>query len=116
MVALALSLAAAGCAMTFDANSLGVPANLASSAAQPVPGDTFDVHTKAVYLFWGLYPSQTPSLLHVLEGQMAGGRAVQNLRVHVSRRWSDVLITALTAGVVTPVTVQFQGVVVPGSP
>lgn len=116
VVALALSLAAAGCAMTFDATSLGVPASLASSAAQPVAGDTFDVSTKAVYLFWGVFQSTRPSLLNVLEGQTSGGRAVQNLQVRVSRRWSDVLITALTAGVVSPVTVRFQGVVVPGSP
>jgi hypothetical protein len=116
VVALALALAAAGCAMTFDATSLGVPASLASSAAQPVVGDTFNVRTKSVYLFWGLFQSVSPSLLNVLQGQVAGGRAVQSLRVRVSRRWSDVLITALTAGVVTPVTVQFQGVVVPGSP
>jgi len=113
---LALSLTAAGCAMTFDATSLGVPASLASAAAQPAVGDTFDVRTKAVYLFWGLYASQEPSLLRALEGQVAGGRAVRDLRVRVTRRWSDILITALTAGIVTPMTVRFQGVVVPNSP
>jgi hypothetical protein len=102
--------------MTFDATSLGVPASLASSAAQPAVGDTFNVRTKAVYLFWGLYASQEPSVLRVLEGQVAGGRAVQDLRVHVARRWSDILITVLTAGVVSPVTVSFRGVIVPGSP
>lgn len=115
-LALVLSLAASGCAITFDATSLGVPVSMASAAAQPAAGDTFNIRSKAVYLFWGLYASSKPSLIHVLEGQVAGARAIQDLRVRVSRRWSDVLITTLTAGLVTPVTVTFRGTVVPGSP
>ena len=102
--------------MTFDAASLGVPAAMASAATQPVAGDTFNIQSKAVYLFWGLYASSKPDLLHALEGQLAGGRGVQELRVRVSHRWSDALITVLTAGLVTPVTVTFHGVVVPGGP
>jgi len=113
---LALSLGAAGCAMTFDASSLGVSASMASPATQPAAGDTFDIHAKAVYLFWGLFSSQQPSLLHVLEGQAAGARAIQDLRVHVSRRWSDVLITCLTLGVISPESVEFRGVIVAGPP
>ncbi len=110
-----LALAAPGCAMSFDATSLGVPATMASAASQPAVGDTFDVATHAVYLMWGLIPAKTPSLENTLEGQIAGARAVQDLRIRVSRRWPDLLVTALTAGLVAPVTVHFQGVAVPRS-
>ncbi len=108
-----LALAAPGCAMSFDATTLGVPATMASAASQPAVGDTFDVTSHAVYLVWGLMPAKVPSLENTLEGQIAGARAVQDLRIRVSRRWSDLLVTALTVGLVAPVTVHFQGVAVP---
>jgi len=102
--------------MTFDATSLGVPAGMASPATQPAVGDTFNIQLKAWYVFWGLYPSSEPSLERSLEGQLAGGRGIRNLRIHVYRRWSDILITALTAGLLDPVSVRFEGVITPQSP
>ena len=114
LLALVLSTTVAGCAMTFDATSLGVPAAMASPS--PVAGDTFNVRTHATYLFWGLYTGGAPNLGRTLQGQLAGGRGVQNLRIHVSRRWSDLLITVLTAGLVDPVSVTFQGVITPALP
>jgi hypothetical protein len=97
--------------MTFDTSALGVSATMASPASQPVVGDTFAVTSRAVYLFWGLYPVKMPSLQNTLEGQLAGGRAVQNLRIHVGRSLPDLLITLLTGGLVSPVGVTFQGVI-----
>ena len=102
--------------MTFDATSLGAPAAMAAPAAQPVVGDTFNVRSHATYLFWGLYTGGAPNLGRTLQGQLAGGRGVQNLRIHVARRWSDILITVLTAGVVDPVSVTFEGIITPASP
>jgi hypothetical protein len=116
VVALALSTAVAGCAMTFDATRLGVPAGMASPAAPPAASDTFNIRSHAMYLFWGLYASSEPSLEHALEGQLAGGRGVQNLRIRVFHRWTDVLITVLSAGIVDPISVTFEGVVTPQSP
>jgi hypothetical protein len=116
VVALALSLMVAGCAMTFDAASLGVTATMASAAAQPAVGDSFNIRTHGVFLFWGLYPSSVPSLEHTLEGQLAGGRGVQNLRIRVYRRWTDVLFSVLTGGIVVPVSVRFEGVITPQLP
>jgi hypothetical protein len=115
-LALALSVAAAGCAMTFDASSLGVPAGMGSPAQQPAVGDTFNIRTHALYLFWGAIPSRLPSLEQTLAGQLASGRAVQGLRIGVSHGWSDILVTVLTAGIVDPVSVRFQGVITGGSP
>jgi hypothetical protein len=116
LVALSCSVTVAGCAMTFDATSLGVPAVMASPATQPVAGDTFNIQSHAVFLFWGLYPSSVPSLEHALAGQVAGGRGVQDLRIRIYRRWTDILFTVLTAGIVDPVSVRFEGVLTPPSP
>ncbi len=97
--------------MTFDARSLGVPAGMASPALQPAVGDTFNINTHAVFLLWGVLPSHVPSLAQTLEGQLAGGRSIQDLRIRVWRRWSDALVTVLTAGLVNPVSVAFHGVI-----
>lgn len=102
--------------MTFDATTLGVPAGMASPATQATVGDTFAIQSHATFLFWGLYPSKAPSLEHALEGQVAGGRAIQNLRIRVYHRWTDLLVTVLTVGFVSPETVTFQGVLAPPAP
>ena len=106
-----LALSATVCALNFNATSLGVPVSMASAASRPAAGDTFNVRSGAVYLFWGLLPAKTPSLENTLESQLAGGRAVRDLRIKVGRRWSDLLVTVLTAGLVTPVSVTFEGTV-----
>ena len=116
LAALLLALGAAGCAMTFDSTSLGVPAAMAAATSQPVVGDTFNVTDHALYAMWGLIPLRRPSLLATLEAQVAGGRGVQNLRIHVRRRWLDVLVTALSAGLLNPVSVTFEGIVAPRAP
>jgi len=41
------------------------------------------------------------------------GSRITNLRIKVRRRWPDLLITALTAGVISPRSVTFEGVIVP---
>jgi len=110
-LAAALAVTAGGCALTFDARSLGVPAVMAVPAGQPVVGDTFRVTTKAMHMFWGLYPARTPNLRNVLAGQLAGGGSVQNLRIRARKRWSDVLVTVLFVGVFSPTSVTFEGVV-----
>ncbi len=115
-VALVFSVAVTGCVMTFDATSLGVPASMAAPATQPAVGDTFNIRSHAWYLFWGLFPSSEPSLERTLEGQLAGGRSVQNLRIHVYRRFTDILITVVSAGIVDPVSVSFEGVITARSP
>jgi hypothetical protein len=114
--ALTLVLVASGCALTFDSTNLGVPVSLASAASRPAAGDTFNIRSGAVYLLWGLVPVKRPSLENTLESQLAGGRAVRDLRIHVGRRFWDVIVTALTAGIVSPVSVTFEGVIAAPSP
>ena len=100
------------CALSFDVRSLGVPASMSSAAGQAVAGDTFRVSQTAVHLFWGTFLVRGVSLQNVLAGQLGDGRAIENLRVRVGRRWSDVLTTVLTAGLIAPSTVTLEGVVV----
>jgi hypothetical protein len=100
-----------GCAHTFDATTLGVPVTVASPAGQEPQGDRFSVSAKSVFTFWGLLRLKEPSLRKALAAQLAGGSGVADLRIKVRSRWSDVLITGLTLGLIVPRSVTFEGVV-----
>ncbi|MFL5402711.1 MAG: hypothetical protein ACJ8BF_07825 [Gemmatimonadales bacterium] len=110
-LALVLCFALGGCATTFDARTLGVPVTLASPADKPPEGSRFSVTSHAVYGLWGLARLKEPSLRKALAAQLAGGSGVADLKIKVRSRWSDVLITALTAGLLVPRSVTFEGVV-----
>ncbi len=113
LVALAGALTLSGCALTFDAGDLGVPTSLAEPAQAPPQGTAFRVTKHPVFLLWGLAGASRPNAEDVLAGQAATGARIANLRIKVRSRWSDLLVTALTAGVITPRSVTFEGVVVP---
>lgn len=106
-----LAAALAGCAETFDATTLGVPATLAVPADQPVQGSRFVVTQRSVYGLWGIATIKSPSLRKALAAQLAGGSAIVGLKIKARSRWSDVLITALTVGLIVPRSVTFEGVV-----
>jgi hypothetical protein len=110
---LVASLAAGrgGCAQTFDATTLGVPVTMASPAGQPPEGSRFSVTRRSVYAFWGVARLKQASLEKVLASQLGGGAGIADLRIRVRSRWSDVLITGLTLGLIAPRTVTFEGVV-----
>ena len=97
--------------MTIDARALGVPVTLASPAGQPPEGNRFSVSSHAVYGLWGLAKLKEPSLRKALAAQLAGGSGVADLRIKVRSGFSDVLITVLTAGLIVPRAVTFEGVV-----
>jgi hypothetical protein len=109
---LALVSLATGCSLTFDATRLGVPATMASAAAAPTEGVPFKVTGRAVFGFWGLTKFSQPSLQKALAAQLVGGKAVADLRILVRSRFSDLLITGLTLGLIAPRAVTFEGVVV----
>ena len=113
LVALAGALTLSGCALTFDAGDLGVPTSLAEPAQAPPQGTAFRVTKHPVFLLWGLAGASRPNAEDVLAGQAGTGARIANLRIKVRSRWSDLLVTALTAGVITPRSVTFEGVVIP---
>jgi hypothetical protein len=106
-----LLVSSIGCAETFDATTLGVPVTLASPAGQQPEGARFRVTSHAVYGFWGLARIKDPSLRKALAAQLAGGSGVANLKIKVRSRWSDILVTALTGGLIVPRAVTYEGVV-----
>jgi hypothetical protein len=108
---LALALATSACAITLDSTHLGAPVSLAS-AQPPDSGTRFQVTKHPVYLFIGLVPVSQPSLEDVLAGQLGTGARITNLRIRIRSRWSDLLVTGLTLGLVVPRSVTFDGVVV----
>ncbi len=109
---LALALVVSACALTLDSTHLGVPVSLAGSPQAPDSGTPFRVTKHPVYLLAGLLPVSQPNLEDVLAGQVGTGVRITNLRIKVRSRWSDLLITGLTLGVVVPRSVTFEGVVV----
>jgi hypothetical protein len=66
----------------------------------------------SVYMLAGLVSVSQPDLEDVLASQVATGSRIGNLRVKVRSRWSDLLVTGLTLGLVVPRSVTFEGVVV----
>src|SRR5262245_340322 len=109
-------LSATACAQTFDATTLGVPVTMAAPAADQPVGEAFKVNQSAVYAFWGLATLTSPRLDQPRGTQLVGRKSVANVKTRVRDRWSDVLSTALTLGVVVPRTVTFEGVVTGGTP
>ncbi|MGH7520166.1 MAG: hypothetical protein ACREMI_02695 [Gemmatimonadales bacterium] len=115
LIALAGALTVSGCALTFDATDLGVPTSLAEPAQTPPQGESFRVTKHPVFLLWGLVAASRPNAEDVLAGQTGTGARIANLKIKVRARWTDLLVTALTAGLISPRSVTFEGVVVPSS-
>lgn len=111
--AAALVLVLSACSLTFDSTQLGVPTSLAESAAAQPDGTTFRITKHSVYFFWGAVGTSQPNVEDILAGQVGTGNRIANLRIRVRSRWSDVLLTVLTAGLIVPRSVTFEGVVVP---
>ena len=80
--------------------------------AQAAPAGTpFRVTRHPVFVVLGAFTAGAPNLEDLVAGQVGAGAGVSNLRIRVRARWSDLLITALTAGLFSPRTVTFEGVV-----
>lgn len=109
----ALALAAVACTQTFDSVELGVPVSMAEAAATPAAGDSFQVTRHPVWFLYGLVPASQPNIEDVLAGQLGTGKRIANLRIRQRMRWSDLLITVLTAGLASPRSVTLEGVIVP---
>ena len=113
---LALVAGTSGCAYSFGTKTLGVPVQMAEPMAQGVAGDTFHVTVKAVHVFWGLAVAKDPALQPALQNQLGTGTAVHNLTIHARKRWSDVLVTLMTVGIVSPTSVTYNGIITHGTP
>lgn len=107
-----LLLFGSACANTFDATKLGVPATLASSASAPAEGVPFSITSRAMYGLWGVVKFSEPSVRKTLAAQLAGGKEIADVRIKVRSKFTDLLITGLTLGLLVPRAVTIEGVVV----
>jgi hypothetical protein len=105
-------LFATGCSLTIDSTKLGVPATLASAAGTPPEGERFSVTSRAVYGLWGIIKFSEPKVQKQLAAQLVDGKAIADVKIRVRSKWSDVLITGLTLGLIVPRAVTVEGVVV----
>lgn len=105
-------LALTGCAITFDAGTLGANVTVAEPPGGTTCAAEFRRSQKAIYLLWGLVPASQPSLERTLAGQITGTQSVASLKIRVRSRFADLLVTALTGGLIAPRTVTFEGCVV----
>lgn len=111
--ALAVALVAtAGCAQTFDATTLGVPATLAADNVAAPQGTAFKVNAKAVWAAWGMIPVNAPSLQKILASELVGGRSIANIRISTHTSIFDGIVSLATFGVLVPRSVTYEGVVV----
>jgi len=106
------TLGVGGCALTFDARSLGANTMLSAGPGAQPQGEEFHITKKAVYLLWGLAAASQPSLERILAGQITGDQQVVNLRIKVSSRFGDLVATALTLGLIVPRSVTYEGLIV----
>ena len=102
-----------GCAVSFDAGTLGVKVSMSEPAGQQPEGTEFTITKKAVFLLFGLRRVSSPSLEGVLAGQLLDAGEVRNLQIKVRSRFIDIFVTILTAGLVVPRSVTFHGWMVP---
>ena len=112
IVVLALAVTVGGCALSFDAGTLGVKVSMAEPAGQPSQGTEFRVTRKAVFLLFGLFRASSPSLEDAVGGQLLDADEVQNLEIRVRSRFTDILVSVLTGGLVIPRSVTFHGYMV----
>ncbi len=100
-----------GCAQHFDATSLGVPVTMSAAAGDTVAGQRFVVTRHSVHGVLGLVTISEPNLAKVLGAQLVGGKGVANLKIKVRSRWSDLLISGLSFGLIIPRTITYEGTV-----
>lgn len=111
LAALAL-FGATACTQTFDAASLGVPATMAAPAGDAPAGKAFSVRSHTVHGLFGLVTISQANMRKALAAELVGGEAIGQLRIKTKSRWFDILLTGLTAGLIVPRTVIYEGVVV----
>ena len=106
-----LLLGAAGCTQTFDATTLGVPATMATAAGETVQGEPFKASAHTVHAFFGIVPVSQANLRKSLAARLVGGQGIANLKIRTKSRWTDLLVTGLTLGLIVPRTVIYEGVI-----
>ena len=112
LASLLVAASLGACSLTYDATALGVPATLASSASEPAEGEHFEVTSRAVWGLWGLVQLSQPDLRKSLAHQVGEGVAVADIRIKSKARFSDILFTVITLGLLSTRSVTVEGTVI----
>ena len=117
LAAIALLLGTGACAATYDATHLGVPVSLAdASGGNPTSGTPFSITKHPVFVMWGLMSASEPNLDDLLSGQLGPGAGLAQVKIHSRMRLTDLFVTVISAGFLSPRSVTFEGVIVaPGA-
>lgn len=107
-----LLVLALGCVQSFDSTTLGVPVTMATPPGEAANGTPFKTSSKTMFGLFGLVTISNASLQKALARQLVGGQQVTQLKIKTGSRWSDVLFTALTLGLLVPRTVTYEGVII----
>jgi len=113
LATLLVAIMVGGCSITYDATALGLPATMASLASDPPQGDHFEVTTRAVWGLWGLVQLKRPDLQKALAHQVGDASSVADIRIKSKARFSDILFTVITVGILSTRSVTVEGTVVP---
>jgi hypothetical protein len=107
-----LCLGVFGCVQTFDSTTLGVPVTMAAAPGEAPAGVPFKTRAHSVHGLFGLITFSQASLQKALARQLVGGQQVAQLKIKTKSRWTDVLFTVFTAGLLVPRTVTYEGVII----
>lgn len=111
-LALFLTLCGSACTQTFDSTTLGVPVTMAAAPGEAPQGTPFKARAHTMHALFGLLTLSQANLQKALARQLVGGQQVAQLQIRIKSRWSDILLTGLTLGLLTPRTVTYQGVII----
>jgi hypothetical protein len=111
-VALLGALLLTACVQTFDSTTLGVPVTMAAAPGEAPQGTPFKTSSHSFHALFGVLTVGHANLQKSLARQLVGGQGVAQLRITTKSRWSDVLVTVLTAGLLVPRTVTYEGVII----
>ncbi len=97
----------AGCATLPMESNIDKPVNM--TKVKDEKASVFVSNQKALWLFWGAFPISLPTVDGVLAPQVSGHTGVQNLKVTTESGFLDLVVTALTQGILMMRTVTIQG-------
>lgn len=112
LLASLLVAGAPACVQTFDGTTLGVPVTMAAAPGEVPAGTPFKTQTHTVHGLFGLVTLSQANLQKALARELVGGQQVAQLRIKIRSRWSDLLLTGLTLGLIVPRTVTYEGVII----
>jgi hypothetical protein len=98
-----------GCATLPLDSSLQKPVSM--TQMKNAQGNQFAVTKQALWLFWGLVPISVPKVDEVVGPAVADHEGVQNLKITTEYTILNVIISAITSGVLYSQTVTIQGTV-----